>query len=283
MDVSFGFRFLAIAALNLVLSADNGLVIALSIDRAPRSLRARILIASVVCIFVSQTAVTLFADRLLAIRFLRLGGGLAILWVALKVCRRVAGPTPSNTPEHVSVWQTVWLVVLANAAVSADNALAIAGVAHGDVGLLVAGLASSIPLVVCASDLLARLLARWRVVTTAAAALLAVIGADMIMTDRALLAMDVGLRQRCVVEGVAAACILVIGKHLQLRHGTLHSRHTTVAGPKRERGTKGQQPWTTFTLLRAGCAFRPTRSDGETPRARRQKRSGRCGASNSPT
>jgi predicted tellurium resistance membrane protein TerC len=241
MDLSFGFRFAAIAALNLLLSADNGLVIALSIDQVPRPQRARVLIACGVCIFISQTAVTLFADRLLAIRFMRLCGGLAVVWVALTVCRRIDGRRPLTVLEHVSVWQTVWLVVLANVAVSADNALAIAGMAHGDAGLLVAGLASTVPLVVCAGGLLARLLVRWRAVTNGASALLALIGADMIMTDPALSMMDVGLRQRWVVEGVAAAGILVVGMRLQMRRepssdtGSSATRNSRSRRPARRR------------------------------------------------
>jgi predicted tellurium resistance membrane protein TerC len=94
---------------------------------------------------------------------------------------------------------------------------------------------------VCAGGLLARLLVRWRAVTNGASALLALIGADMIMTDPALSMMDVGLRQRWVVEGVAAAGILVVGMRLQMRRepssdtGSSATRNSRSRRPARRR------------------------------------------------
>jgi predicted tellurium resistance membrane protein TerC len=89
---SFGLRLLAIAGINLVLSADNALIIALAVERAPRSQRTRIMIGSAICAIIFQTAATFFASELLSFKFVRLLGGIAVLAISLNLCRRAPEP-----------------------------------------------------------------------------------------------------------------------------------------------------------------------------------------------
>jgi YjbE family integral membrane protein len=217
IDASFSLRLLAIAALNLMLSADNGVVIALAVDAAPRSQRMRILVGGAVCSVAFQTAATFLAAELLAIKFMRLAGGIFIIWLSLKLCRRTYARNLRREAAHVSLWHTVWFVVLANFAMSTDNTLAVAGAAQGDVALLVAGLALSIPLVVFAGDLLARLMAGRPLVMNLGAALLAVIGVNMVMTDPSLVIFQTADLTRRTVEAGAAIAVLVIGTGARLR------------------------------------------------------------------
>jgi YjbE family integral membrane protein len=224
IDASFCLRFLTIAAINLVLSADNGLVIALAVGAAPPSQRTPIMIGSAVCAVAFQSAATLFAAELLALKFLRLAGGTVILWISLRLLRGGARQ-PRTAVVHVGLWHSIWLVVLANFAVSTDNTLAIAGAAQGDVALLIAGLALSIPVVVLAGDLLARAMERFPIVTNLGAAALAVIGLGLIMTDPVLSMAQATAFTRRSVEAGAAVAILVIGRRLRTRHAT-----SSVAG-----------------------------------------------------
>jgi len=128
-----------------------------------------------------------------------------------------AGGRPAGT-----LWQAVWLIMVADLTMSLDNVLAVAGASKGHLGLLLFGLGLSIPLVVAASNLLSRLMDRYPVIIYLGAAILGKVGGEMIMTDRlttTLLAPPVWLVY--LIEAVLAAG--VIGLALALRKRRIRS------------------------------------------------------------
>lgn len=147
-------------------------------------MRKRALIAGAACAVVALVVAAFFAARLLHVKFLQVAGGIAILWIAIGLFREE--PPLESSAAHVgSFWKAMWFIIVADVTMSTDNILAIAAIAQGDLLLLLFGLSLSVPLVVFASGLLARLMDRYPVIVYVGAALLGRVAGQMIMTDAA--------------------------------------------------------------------------------------------------
>jgi len=178
----FLLSVLSIVVVNLTLSGDNAVVIAAAVRSLPRSMRNGALIAGAACAVVTLVAATFFATRLLHVKFLQLIGGAAILWIAVGLFREEP-PLESSAAHLAGLWKAIWFIVVADVTMSTDNILAVAAIAQGSFSLLLLGLALSIPLVIFASGVLARLMDDFPVIVYAGAALLGRVAGQMIMTD----------------------------------------------------------------------------------------------------
>ena len=212
------FTFFSIVLINLVLSGDNAVVIALAVKALPYRQRARALMAGAACAVVFRVAATFFAGQLLNVQFLKLIGGVTILWIAVKLLAE-AGPTdaaPGRAPSSFA--KAIWFILLADVTMSLDNILAIAQVAEGSLALLFIGLGISIPFVLFASGLLATLMDRYPLIVYVGAALLGKVGAEMMLTDR-FIAQRLSPPPILVftIEAIAAAGVLAAGKLLARR------------------------------------------------------------------
>ena len=172
-----------IVAIDVVLAGDNAVVIALAVRRLEKKERLwGILIGSGLAVAL-RVALTYMAAQLLAINYIKLIGGLLILWIAVKLLLEDA-EGEKGKGEARNLWQAVWLITVADITMSLDNVMAVAGAAKSSLGLLVFGLGLSIPLVVFTSNLLAKLMDRYPIIIYVGAAILGEVGGDMIMTDR---------------------------------------------------------------------------------------------------
>jgi YjbE family integral membrane protein len=178
----FVLSVLSIVVIDLTLSGDNAVVIAAAARSLPSSLRNRALIAGAACAVVALVAATFFATRLLHVEFLQVIGGAAILWIAVGLFRE-APPLESSATHLAGFWKAMWFIVVADVTMSTDNIIAVAAIAQGDLFLLLFGLGLSIPLVVFASGLLAKVMDNYPVIVYAGAALLGRVAGHMIMTD----------------------------------------------------------------------------------------------------
>ena len=125
---------------------------------------------------------TFFVAQLLQINYLKIVGGLLILWIAVKLF--VEGtPEDSIQREATTIGQAVKLIVIADITMSIDNMLAVGGASHGNLFLLLFGLGLSIPLVVFTSNLLSMLMDKYPVIIYIGAAILGKVGGEMIITD----------------------------------------------------------------------------------------------------
>ncbi len=173
---------LSIVVVDLTLSGDNAVVIAAASKSLPRSERNRALIAGAACSVVALVAAAFFATRLLHVEFLQVAGGAAILWIAVGLFREEK-PLESSAGHLSGFWKAMWFIVVADVTMSTDNILAVAAIAQGNFFLLLFGLSLSIPLVVFASGMLAKLMDKYPVIIYVGAALLGRVSGQMIMTD----------------------------------------------------------------------------------------------------
>jgi YjbE family integral membrane protein len=124
----------------------------------------------------------LIVDQLLKIGYLKLIGGLLLLWIGIKLVQgEEEGEDGVKAPG--SLWAAVRTIIIADAVMSLDNAIAIAAAAHGDMVLVVLGLIISIPLIIFGATLIMLLLNRFPVIVIAGGALLGWIAGEVLATD----------------------------------------------------------------------------------------------------
>jgi len=185
LEPEFWARLFGIGVLNLLLSGDNALVIALAVRALPP--RQRILgqiwgaLGAVALRVVFVAIVTL----LLRVPLLQLVGGLLLLWIAVRLVRP-EDEGEGGTRHGASVWEAVWIIIVADITMSLDNVLAIAAAAKGEMTLVVIGIALSLPIVICGAGLLAKLMNRWAWVVWLGGGFLAYIAIEMMFDDKAV-------------------------------------------------------------------------------------------------
>jgi YjbE family integral membrane protein len=176
---------LRIVLIDLLLAGDNALVIAMAVRSLPRRERRIGTACGAAFAVLLRVALTVVAARLLMVEYLKLAGGLLVLWIAWRVLGDVSEPQGTAiVPKRLL--QAIWYVVFADLTMSTDNILAIAGASGGHLGLIVFGLCLSIPFVVFSSNLLADLMDRFPLTIYLGVAILGQVGADMVLTDPAV-------------------------------------------------------------------------------------------------
>jgi YjbE family integral membrane protein len=175
-------QVLQIIWIDLLLSGDNAVVIALACRSLPqRQRRIGIVLGASVAVGL-RIIFAVVISWLLAIPLLGAIGGVLLFWIAIKLA---AGE--DENADHVSesetLWQAVRTIAIADAVMSLDNVVAIAAVADGNVPLFVFGLVVSIPLIIFGSTLIMGLISRYPIFVWAGAALLGWIGGEMIASD----------------------------------------------------------------------------------------------------
>lgn len=179
----FLLKVLTVVVVDLTLSGDNAVVIAAAAKPLPAAMKKRALMGGAACAVLALVIATFFATYLLQLKFLQLAGGLMILWIAVGLFKEEP-PLESSAQHMASFWKAMWFIIVADVTMSTDNILAIAGIAQGDMALLIFGLSISISLVIGASGLLASLMDKYPVIVHIGAALLGKVSGQMIMTDR---------------------------------------------------------------------------------------------------
>jgi len=183
MRPTFWLAALQIMGINILLSGDNAVVIALAVRGLPPKERFWGMVLGAGCAAVLLILFTGIVATLLKLPYLKLIGGLALFWVAVKL----VAPQPhdaEDTPEAVEdLWRAVRVVVIANIVMSLDNVIAVAAAAKGNYLLLGLGLAVSIPVVIAGSALFLALLERFPWVVWAGGALLGWIAGGLLPDD----------------------------------------------------------------------------------------------------
>ena len=181
INAEFWTRFWAIMLINLILSGDNAVIIAMAVNKLPPVQKKWGIILGSGLAVVLRVILTGFAVVLLTIPFLKLIGGFLILWIAVKL---FAEGHDENVEASPNLMKAVWTILIADFVMSVDNVLAVAGAADGGMVLIVIGLVTSIPLVVFGSAILSALMNRFPIIITIGAAILGYVGADLILGDR---------------------------------------------------------------------------------------------------
>ena len=189
LDPEFWARWLSIVVIDLTLAGDNALVIALAVRTLPRKQQWQGRLWGTAGAVGLRLAFIAVATLLLRIPFLQLVGGLLLVWVAVRLVRQPAGSGHGRVREGSSLREAVWIIVVADAVMSLDNVLAVAAAAHGDLLLVIFGIALSLPLVVWGSGLLARLMTRFGWIVWIGGGILGYVAGEMILADPALKAL----------------------------------------------------------------------------------------------
>src|SRR5882724_1473844 len=185
MDPEFWARVLGIIVIDLTLAGDNALVIALAVRTLPKRQQFLGRIWGTLGAVVLRLAFITIATFLLRIPFLQLVGGVALLWIAFKLVHKETG-AEGHMREGGSLREAIWIIVVADAIMSLDNVLAVAAAAHGDLRLVVFGIALSLPIVVWGSGLLAALMNRFVWVIWLGGGILGYVAGEMILKDQGL-------------------------------------------------------------------------------------------------
>jgi YjbE family integral membrane protein len=174
-----------IIALNLVLSGDNAVVIALACRHLHGQDRHRAALLGGILAVVLRLGLTFIAVQLLALPGLKLMGGLLLLWMAWNLVEH-QHPGVNSTPSPDSLTRAIRMIVTADVVMSLDNVLALVAVAGDDPWLLIPGLATSIPLVILGGSYLGRLMDRLPILVVMGGTLLAFVAGQMMAQDTLL-------------------------------------------------------------------------------------------------
>jgi YjbE family integral membrane protein len=181
-NLGFLFAAFSIVLIDVLLAGDNAIVIAMAVRSLPPAQRRLGLLGGAGTAILLRIVLTFFAARILEVRYLKLAGGILILWIAVKLLMDAPGEEERLRPA-ATLLQAIWLILVADITMSLDNILAVAATSKGNLPLLIFGLSLSIAFVVFTSSLLVRLMDKYRWVIYAGAALLGRVGGDMMITD----------------------------------------------------------------------------------------------------
>jgi YjbE family integral membrane protein len=178
----FWLAVLQIIAIDIVLGGDNAVVIALACRRLPDKQRKLGIFWGVAGAIVLRVVLIFFALNLLTIPYLKVAGAALLVWIGIKLLQ------PESEGSHEVDASTTLLgaiktIIVADAVMSLDNVIAIAGAAKDEISLVIFGLVISVPIIVWGSQLVMRVMDRYPVTIAIGAGLLGWIAGDMAVTD----------------------------------------------------------------------------------------------------
>jgi YjbE family integral membrane protein len=216
-SADFWIGLIKIIWINIILSGDNAVVIALAARSLPPVQQQKAILFGSGAAVVLRIALTVVAAKLLEMSYLQIIGGLLLLWIGVQLLSE-DDEGDGHAKEHGSLMAAVRTILIADLVMSLDNVIAVAAAAKGSMLLLMLGLAISIPMVVFGSTLMIKLMERFPIIVTLGAALIGWVGGETIVSDVALkgvAAANPWLHYAAAAAG--AALVIVLGKLLQKR------------------------------------------------------------------
>lgn len=213
----FWIGLLKIVWINIILSGDNAVVIALAARSLPAQQQRRAIVLGSGAAVVLRIALTLVAAKLMELSFLQIVGGLLLLWIGVQLLSDEEDDGTESKADS-GLMAAVRTILIADLVMSLDNVIAVAAAAKGNMALLILGLAISIPLVIFGSTLMIRLMERFPVIILLGAALIGWVGGETIVSDAALHDLVTHYPSLHSIGAVAgAALVVLLGKKLQKR------------------------------------------------------------------
>jgi YjbE family integral membrane protein len=208
LDAEFLARLGTIVVIDLLLAGDNAVVIALAVRALPKRQQFFGRLFGTGAAVGLRVALIALATVLLEIPYMQLAGGLALVWIAIKLVRPAAGGE-GHVSAGRSLYHAIWLIVVADVVMSLDNVLGVAAAAHGDLRLVVFGIALSVPIVVWGSGLLGRLMDRFAWTVWLGGGVLGYVAGTMAFEDPAVLRWLGGASALADVVSIALALVIV--------------------------------------------------------------------------
>jgi len=214
----FWFAAVEIIVINILLSGDNAVVIALACRNLPKGQRKLGIFWGVIGAVVLRIVLTFFAVKLLALPYLQIVGGLLLLWIGIKLIAEDEGDE-HEVQASDRLLAAVKTVIVADLVMSLDNVVGVAAAAKGSLLLLIFGLAISIPLVVIGAQIIMRLIEHFPWLVVAGGGLLGYIAGEMMSADTAVKAwVDASAPMlHYVVPAIGVAIVVGVGMWLTHR------------------------------------------------------------------
>ncbi|MCJ0765795.1 TerC family protein [Variovorax terrae] len=213
----FWIGLVKIIWINIILSGDNAVVIALAARSLPPHQQRKAIFWGSGAAVVLRIVLTVVAAKLLELSFLQIIGGCLLLWIGVQLLGDEEDGDGEGK-EYGNLMAAVRTILIADLVMSLDNVIAVAAAAKGSMLLLVLGLAISIPLVIFGSTLMIKLMERFPIIVTLGAALIGWVGGETIVSD--VLLKDYAAANpwlHYVGAAAGAAFVLAAGKLLQAR------------------------------------------------------------------
>ncbi len=230
-----------IIGVNIILSGDNAVVIALAARSLPHKQQKMAVVWGSGAAIVMRVILTVFAVALLTLPWLKLAGSALLFWIGIKLL--VPEEDEADIQASTKMLAAIKTILVADLVMSTDNVIAVAAASGGSLVLLVLGLGISIPLVIFGATLLIRLMERYPVIITVGAALIGWVAGEMLAADLALkdwltaagaVYVDdkpylgvLSLEMLCGAVGVVI--VVSLGKWLASRRGAEGETHTPPA------------------------------------------------------
>ncbi|SDN10753.1 integral membrane protein, YjbE family [Fictibacillus solisalsi] len=213
-------NLLEILLINIVLSGDNAVVIALACRNLEERHRNKAIFFGTFGAIFLRVVLTFVAVYLLKIPFLNFVGGLLLLWIAIKLLK---GEEEGDVEANSSLSGAIKTIIVADLVMSLDNIVAVAGAANGNIVLIILGLIISIPLIIWGSQLLMKIMTRFPIIIILGAALLGYTAGEMMLKDKAVghYLENFDFNLHLIVPLLLAVLVVVIGK-FSGRHAESH-------------------------------------------------------------
>jgi YjbE family integral membrane protein len=224
-QAAFWLALLQIIWVNILLSGDNAVVIALAARSLPPTQQRNAIVIGSAAAIIMRIVLTLVAAKLLLLPWLKLIGAILLVYIGVSLLMP-EDEDDGHGKSHGNLFAAIRTIMIADLVMSLDNVVAVAAAAMGDTTLLVVGLAISIPLVIFGSTLLLKVIERFPIIVWVGAALLGFIAGELLVGDPALqepiarIDTALGMSQHnfaLVVGAVGAILVLLMGKILVAR------------------------------------------------------------------
>ncbi|HEY5994057.1 MAG TPA: TerC family protein [Gallionellaceae bacterium] len=215
----FWLDVLKIIVIDIMLSGDNAVVIALACRSLPEAQRKKGIFYGVLGAIVLRITLTFFAVSLLSLPFLKAVGALMLIWIGVKLILPEEEHDASNVQASTRLWGAVRTILIADFIMSLDNVLGVAAAAHGSLLLLGIGLLVSIPLVAWSSQLVLKVLDRFPIIIYFGGALLGYVAGEMLLGEEAVKHLLEGAHEawHWLPPLTGALLVVAAGKLLALR------------------------------------------------------------------
>jgi YjbE family integral membrane protein len=213
----FWIGLMKIIWINIILSGDNAVVIALAARSLPPDQQKKAIFWGSAAAVILRIVLTVVAVKLLALSYLQIIGGVLLLWIGVQLLSSDEDGEDGHKTSG-GLMAAVRTILIADLVMSLDNVIAVAAAAKGSTTLLVIGLAISIPLVIFGSTLMIKLMDRFPIIVTLGAALIGWVGGETIVNDLALKDVVTSFPALHYLAAAAGALLVVgLGKALQAR------------------------------------------------------------------
>ena len=216
-NADFWIGLMKIIWINIILSGDNAVVIALAARSLPDHQQRQAILFGSGAAVVLRIALTVVAAALLELSFLQIVGGILLLYIGAQLLSE-DGDEGEGEIEKASMFAAIRTILVDDIVMSLDNVIAVAAAAKGNMTLLILGLAISIPMVVFGSALMIKLMARFPIIVTFGACLIGWVGGETIASDVALREFSADNPWlHYTAATVGALAVLAIGKFMQAK------------------------------------------------------------------